>query len=176
MQRAYADAKGLRCAAVARAWQGRSAMWGNIVGALLMQQWGTLLSARGSAFFCLSPLCAPPADAAVGPHLTAVEPTEHLRAAGSKCGSSRPDGARCVHTLGAAACPPCMRCAVLPDGAMLQACVGTAAPGARVRGHSSPRVARTVLAMPRPARTFARGPPALRFPVLCFRRPPALST
>ena len=54
MQRAYADAKGLRRAAVARAWKGRSqcggTLWGPAdaaVGPLLMQQWGTLLSARG---------------------------------------------------------------------------------------------------------------------------------
>ena len=96
--------------------------------------------------------------------------------------SSRPKVSKCVHTPDAVVCHPCMRCAVLPDGAMLLACVGTAAPGARVHGHEGraqsnfPRVERKVPSIPRPTRTFARGLNALPFPVLCFRQPPALTT
>ena len=40
METAYADAKGLRRAAVARALQWGLSNVGNIVGPLLMQQWG----------------------------------------------------------------------------------------------------------------------------------------
>ena len=59
-------------------------------------------------------------------------------------GSSRPEEFKCVHTLDAAACHPCMHCAVLPDDAMLLACVGTAAPGVCIRWHGVPRVKRRV--------------------------------
>ena len=66
------------------------------------------------------------------------ESQHHLAGCCSKCGSSRPDKSRCVQKSVSAAYPPCMRCAVQRDGAMLLACVGTAAPGARFRSPCRP--------------------------------------